>query len=107
MLARRVLSLSVGALLLAGLTVACEPTLRQQSGVVVDVDSPALGRVDTFQLLTPEGEILEFDTTEMEFRAEFPASHLNEHKVLGDRIEVTFRLDGERRVVTQLDDRNH
>ena len=104
---RRALSLMVAVSSLAGVTVACEPTLQQQSGVVIAVDSPALGRVDTFRLLTPVGEILEFDTTEMEFRAEFPASHLNEHKVLGDRIEVTFKLDGDRRVVTQLDDRDH
>lgn len=93
--------------LVAAAALACEPTLQQQSGVVIEVDSPALGRVDSFTLLTPEGEMLDFDTTEMEFRAEFPASHLNEHKVLGDRIEVTFRQDGDRLVVTQLDDRNH
>lgn len=93
--------------LVAAAALACEPTLQQQHGVVIEVDSPALGRVDSFTLLTPEGEMLDFDTTEMEFRAEFPVSHLNEHKVLGDRIEVTFRQDGDRLVVTQLDDRNH
>jgi hypothetical protein len=94
-------------MLVAAAVLACEPTLQQQSGVVIEVDSPALGRVDSFTLLTPEGEMVDFDTTEMAFRAEFPASHLNEHKVLGDRIEVTFRQDGDRLVVTQLDDRNH
>jgi hypothetical protein len=95
------------AVLVMGNVVACEPTLRQQTGVVIEVDSPALGRVDSFGLLTPEGEVLLFDTTEMRFRAEFPASHLNEHKVLGDSIVVTYKQDGERRVVTQLDDQYH
>jgi len=83
---------------------ACEPTLRQETGVVLRVDSPALGRVDSFELLTTDGERIAFDTTELGFRSEFPAPHLSEHQVLGDHIVVTFKLDGERRVVTQLDD---
>ena len=104
---RRAVTLATGAVLLTAAAVACAPTLQQQTGVVIEVDSSALGRVDSFRLLTPDGDILVFDTTEMEFRAEFPASHLNEHKVLGDRIEVTYKEDGERLVVTQLDDRAH
>ena len=86
---------------------ACEPTLQQQTGVVIDVDSPALGQVDSFVLLTGDGERLTFDTTELEFRSEFPAPHLVEHRVIGDRIVVTYKTDGDRLVVTQLDDRNH
>ena len=86
---------------------ACEPTLRQQSGVVIDIDSPALGRVDSFVLLSGDGERLTFDTTELEFRPEFPAPHLAEHRVIGDTIVVTYKTDGDRLVVTQLDDRDH
>ncbi len=95
-------------LLLAGLVLsavtACEPTLRQQTGIVVGVDSPGLGRVDSFRLLTTDGETLTFDTSSLEFRAEFPAPHLAEHQVIGDLIVVTYRQEGERLVVTQLDD---
>ena len=58
-------------------------------------------------LLNAEGERLTFDTTELEFRSEFPAPHLAEHKVIGDLIEVTYRTDGDRLVVTQLDDEDH
>ena len=87
-----------------GFAAACEPTLEQQSGVVIDIDSPALGRVDSFELLTAEGERLIFDMSEMEFRSEFPAPHLAEHRILGDRIIVTYKQDRDRRVVTQLDD---
>lgn len=84
--------------------VACQPTLQRSTGIVLSIDSPALGRVDSFELLDTEGERLLFDTSELKFRAEFPAPHLAEHQVLGDRIVVTYKLDGERRVVTQLDD---
>jgi hypothetical protein len=84
--------------------VACQPTLQQESGIVLSVDSPALGRVDSFELLSESGEILTFDTSELRFRPEFPAPHLAEHQVLGDRIVVTYKTDGERLVVTQLDD---
>jgi hypothetical protein len=92
-------------LLAVGLTaVACEATLEQQTGIVVSVDSPSLGRVDSFELLTGTGERLTFDTSELPFRPEFPASHLAEHQVLGDPIEVTYRTEGDRLVVTQLDD---
>ena len=104
---RRPSPLALGALLVLGTAVACEPTLRQQTGVVIDVDSPALGQVDSFELLTAEGETVVFDTSELRFRSEFPASHLTEHKVIGDRIVVTYRQDGERLVVTQLDDEAH
>ena len=99
--------LALVALVCALAVVACEPTLQQETGVVIDVDSPALGRVDSFVLVTGDGERLTFDTTELEFRSEFPASHLTEHKVIGDVIEVTYKTDGDRLVVTQLDDEAH
>ena len=95
------------ALVCAVTVLACEPTLQQETGVVVEVDSPVLGRVDSFVLATGDGERLTFDTTELEFRSEFPAPHLAEHKVIGDLIEVTYRTDGDRLVVTQLDDEDH
>lgn len=83
---------------------ACQPTLEQATGIVLSVDSPALGRVDSFELLTEDGAVLEFDTSDLPFRPEFPAPHLAEHQVLGDRIVVTYRTEADRLVVTQLDD---
>ncbi len=103
----RPMRLALVALAGALAVVACEPTLQQERGVVIDVDSPALGRVDSFVLVSGDGERLTFDTTELEFRSEFPASHLTEHKVIGDVIEVTYKTDGDRLVVTQLDDEAH
>lgn len=92
------------ALLAGALSLGCQPTLEQQVGIVYSVDSPALGRVDSFELLTRDGRVLKFDTAELRFRPEFPASHLSEHQILGDPIEVTYRRDADRLVVTQLDD---
>jgi hypothetical protein len=95
--------LAIAAVALVTL-VACEPTLQQETGIVVGVDSPALGRVDTFELLTTDGERVVFDSSELAFRSEFPVSHLSEHQVLSDPITVTYKTDGDRLVVTQLDD---
>ncbi len=103
----RALGLSLVALFGAAAVMGCEPTLQQATGVVIDVDAPSLGRVDSFELLTSTGERLTFDTTELDFRPEFPAPHLAEHRVIGDQIVVTYKTDGERLVATQLDDQNH
>ena len=46
-------------------------------------------------------------TTELQFRSEFPAPHLAEHQIIGDRIVVTYKHDGDRLIVTQLDDETH
>ena len=100
----RLLALLVTGALMVG---ACQPTLQQETGIVIEVDSPGLGRVDSFELLTLDGQRLVFDTTELEFRADFPAPHLAEHKVIGDHIVVTYKTDGDRLVVTQLDDKLH
>ena len=84
--------------------IACEPTLRQETGIVIGVDSPALGRVDSFELVNLEGKRLTFDTSTLQFRPQFPAPHLSEHQLIGDHIVVTYKTDGGRLVVTQLDD---
>ena len=105
--ASRLLAL-VAALMLGGVVlVACEPTLRQASGVVMEVDSPSLGQVDAFELRTTEGKSLLFDTSELRFRPEVPASHLLEHRLIGDTITVTYKQEGDRLMVTQLDDPAH
>lgn len=105
LLAGRALPLLLAAAILPTI-VACEPTLQQETGVVLDIDSPALGRVDNFVLLDGEGQRLTFDTSALEFRPEFPAPHLAEHRVIGDQIIVTYRVDGDRLVVTRLDDKD-
>jgi hypothetical protein len=103
----RALGLSLVTLLGAAAVIGCEPTLQQETGVVIHVEAPSLGRVDSFELLTSTGERLIFDTTELEFRPEFPAPHLAEHRIIGDDIVVTYKADGERLIATQLDDKTH
>ena len=103
----RLLALVAAFMLASVVLVACEPTLRQASGVVMEVDSPSLGQVDAFELRTTEGESLLFDTSELRFRPEFPAAHLIEHRLVGDVITVTYKQEGDRLMVTQLDDPAH
>lgn len=100
----RLVAAAIIALAAVMTVVACEPTLEQATGIVTSVDSPALGRVDGFELLTPDGERLRFDTRELTFRPEFPAAHIGEHQRLSEPIEVTYRRDGDRLLVTSLDD---
>jgi hypothetical protein len=96
---------AAGLVILAGVgLVGCEAALAQEVGIVYSVDSPALGRVDSFQLLTKDGDVLTFDTSQLRFQPEFPAAHLSEHQVAGEPIEVTYRTEGDRLVVTKLDD---
>lgn len=75
-----------------------------ETGLVVSVDTPSLGQVDGFELLTDDGQTLAFDTTDLEFDAAFPVSHLSEHQLLSDPVRVTYHPDGERLVVTRLED---
>ena len=84
--------------------VGCGQPLESEAGLVVSVDSPSLGQVDAFELRTDDGEVLTFDTTEMEFRPEFPAAHVAEHQRMAEPLRVTYRRDGERLLVIRLAD---
>ena len=105
MIARRAgLARLLAAAVLAGTVLACVQPLESAAGIVVAVDSPSLGRVDTFELRTVDGEILAFDTTDLAFRRDFPAAHLSDHMRLAEAVRVTYRRDGERLVAVRLDD---
>jgi hypothetical protein len=84
--------------------VACAQPLESETGLVISVDSPSLGRVDGFELRTDDGEVLTFDTTEMEFQPAFPAAHVGDHQRMAEPVRVTYRRDGERRIVVRLAD---
>jgi hypothetical protein len=89
---------------LALVVLACGQPLESEAGLVVTVDSPSIGRVDGFELRTDDGEIIAFDTTEMDFRPEFPAAHVAEHQRMAEPVRVTYRRVGERRIVVRLAD---
>lgn len=83
---------------------ACAPALQTETGLVTHVESPAIGQVDSFELRTADGRTLVLDTTELAFRPEFPVAHLAEHQRSASPVTVTYRQDGDRLVVTRLDD---
>jgi hypothetical protein len=98
------LARAVATLVLVVTAAACAPSLQTASGLVTRVDSPAIGQVDAFELRTTDGRTLSLDTTELEFRPEFPAAHLAEHQRSASPVTVTYRQEGDRLIVTRLDD---
>ena len=107
MTTRRGIGRAIAPVLVASIglgLVACGQPLESEAGLVVTVDSPSIGRVDGFELRTDDGEILTFDTTEMEFRPEFAAAHVAEHQRMAEPVRVTYRRDGDRRIVVRLAD---
>jgi hypothetical protein len=87
-----------------GMVAACEPTLFSETGVIVSIDSPALGRVDGFELRTGDGRVLAFDTRDLRFDPGFPAAHLSEHLLTTEPVRVTYRRVDDRNVVVRLAD---
>jgi len=71
----------------------------QARGVVVAVDGPSLGQVDTFSLRTPDGVMLTFSVERLELNGGGkPAPHLREHLLDGLPIVVDYRVDDGRHV---------
>ncbi|CAN5620670.1 hypothetical protein BH24CHL9_BH24CHL9_03250 [soil metagenome] len=93
-----------GAAVLLAIAVACSPALQTASGLLTGIDSPAIGQVDSFELRTEDGRTLVFDTTALDFRPEFPVAHLADHQRSASPVTVTYRQEGDRLVVTRLDD---
>lgn len=94
------MALVLPALVLAG----CGEALRQETGIVIAIESAGLARVDGFTLRTADGRVLDFSTTGMRFSAGFPPQHLAEHRMLAEPVRVTWQeRDGVNQVV-RLDD---
>lgn len=92
-------------LALAAPVAACQPTLREEVGVVISIESAGLGKVDGFELRTADGRLLTFDTRDLAFdRVGFPASHLSEHLATTEPVRVTYRLEDGRNVAVRLVD---
>jgi hypothetical protein len=66
-------------------------------GVLLDVESPNIQKVDSFTLRTDEGQELHF-TTAPNFNQGIAhlmtPGHMRQHMALGDPVEVTYRDDG-------------
>ena len=83
-------------------TVACSaaaappaPT-HTAKGVLLDVESPNIQKVDSFTLRTDDGQELHF-TTAPDFNQGIAhlmtPGHMRQHMALGDPVEVTYRDD--------------
>lgn len=75
-----------------------------ETGVVVGVDAASLTEVLGFTLRTSDGRTIDFTIGQLENPGEFPPEHLAVHLADSSPIRVTFRLEGEDRVVSRLED---
>lgn len=62
--------------------------------MVIAADGPSAADVDTFQLRTPDGQLLEFNVAALDLSSGgLPAPHLREHLVSGVPITVFYSTD--------------
>jgi len=73
-------------------------------GIVLHVDSPSLGKVTDFTLLTDDNTQVVFKVGVIENGAAFPAAHLTEHMAASQPVLVYFRVEGADLVVYRLED---
>ena len=86
---------------------ACGSGSQSAAGIVTDIDTLGLGRVQSFSLRTPAGETLDFDVTggtDSLSTGGFPPDHLWEHLATGVGVAVAYRSEGDRRIALRLDD---
>jgi hypothetical protein len=84
------------------LVVACSPPAAPAAqahvarGVLLDVESPSIQKVDSFTMRTDDGQELHF-TTAPNFNEGIAhlmtPGHMRQHMALGDPVEVTYRDD--------------
>lgn len=75
-----------------------------ETGVVIDVDAAGLTDVRGFTLRTSDGRTIEFRLGILENGAEFPPSHLAEHRATATPVVVRYRVENGERVVFRIDD---
>lgn len=68
--------------------VACGETTNEVTGVVTEVDSASLTDVNGFTVRDEE-ETFDF-VVDSETELSFPPAHLNEHRVSGEPVKVTY-----------------
>lgn len=84
----------------------CGSSEQQAAGIVIGIDTLGVGRVQGFTLRTQDGAELDFTIeggTDMSGGA-WPPDHLQEHRATATGVAVVYRTDGDRRIVTRLDD---
>lgn len=104
MSAARALAVLLALLVGVGVLAGCEPTLHQETGLVVDVRQSSLTSVEGFRLRTVDDRLVEFSTRTTRFDVAFPVQHLGEHLALAQPVTVTYKVvDGRNEVVKLAD----
>ena len=73
-------------------------------GVVIRIDSPSLGVVNEFDLLTPDGQTVTLAMGVLENAQQFSLSHLATHEATGVPVRAYYRLQDGRPFVYRLED---
>jgi hypothetical protein len=100
----RLAGLVAALVLCVGVLAGCEPTLHQETGLVVDVQQSSLTSVEGFRLRTADGRLVDFSTVGTRFDPAFPVQHLGEHLALAQPITVTYKVVDDRNQVVKLAD---
>jgi hypothetical protein len=79
------------------------PPTSPVDGVVINVKSAGLAKVESFTIRTAAGEVLTFQVGQLA-PGSFPAGHLTEHASTGAPVQVTFTVDGDLLIATNLAD---
>ena len=99
------------ALLLAAAALACDargdandaPTTQSIRGQVLQVDARSLIELEALELLDERGETWRFEGRGIAIPG-FTPSHLNEHKLLGQPVEVFYHREGDALVLRNITD---
>jgi hypothetical protein len=100
-----------GAALVLALALACvacggdsEPSI---TGAIIDVQAPSLTAVDSFTVRDDDGEEFVFSVAPEaapDPREGFTPQHLRSHSLLGQRVEVFYRTEGDTLLALRLED---
>ena len=97
---------AIVAAVVVAITVASRPPAATSSaeGVVIRVDAEGLTEVRGFAIRTLDGAVIEFRVGSLENGAEFPPSHLAEHRATARPVLVLYRVENGERVAYRIED---
>ena len=76
---------------------------RRFTGIVTNLETRTLLEFESITVASEAGAVLDFDAGGRRFE-EFTPAHVREHMVLGDLVEVTYRLSGDTLLIISLRD---
>ena len=73
------------------------------AGTVTSFEAKTLLELESVTVANESGVVLQFHAGGRRFE-EFTPAHVREHMLLGDPVEVTYRLSGDKRLIVSLRD---